>query len=92
MDLDRSVTEKFDQVLDEVVDPQSELTLSQLGLVKKFSYHEPEKTIVVHLNLKDATYECMACAAVDGFVIEKLSREIRTAMEAKFPGWTIEVR
>ncbi len=92
MELDRGITNKFDAVLQRVKDTQSELSLAELGLVKKFSYHEAEKTIVVHLDVQENRVECLGCAAVNGFVVESISRDIIEAMESEFPGWTIEVR
>lgn len=81
---------KFDRVLSGVVEPQSELSIGELGLVKKFSYHESEKTVVVHLDVKNQDYQCPACYAVDSFVIDRLERDIRAALEREFPGWTID--
>jgi len=81
---------KFDRVLSGVIESQSELSIGELGLVKKFSYHEPEKTIVVHLDVKKQDYQCPACFAVDQFVIDGLEHDIRAALEKEFPLWTIE--
>jgi len=81
--------DKFDRVLSGVIEPQSELSIGELGLVKKFSYHENEKTVVVHLDVKKQDYQCPACFAVDQFVIERLERDIRAALEKEFPLWTI---
>lgn len=89
MELDASVKAKFDAVLAEVKEPQSELSLSELGIVKKFSYHAPEKTIVVHMNFGTPSYECPACYAVNEFVISGIERDLKASLENQFPGWTI---
>jgi hypothetical protein len=34
----------------------------------------------------------MACAAVNGFVSERLERDLKAALQEEFPGWTIEVK
>jgi metal-sulfur cluster biosynthetic enzyme len=81
--------DKFDRVLSGVIEPQSELSIGELGLVKKFSYHENEKTIVVNLDVKKQDYQCPACFAVDQFVIDRLERDIRASLEKEFPNWTI---
>ena len=83
--------DKFDRVLSGVIEPQSELSIGELGLVKKFSYHENEKTVVVHLDVKKQDYQCPACFAVDQFVIERLERDIRAALEKEFPLSTINI-
>ncbi len=89
MELDLSVREKFDAILDRVREPQSELSLAELGLVKKISYHAPEKTIVVHLDLGRPGQECPACYAINEFVIKTIERDLKAALENDFIGWTI---
>ena len=92
MELDQSVKIKFDAVLDRVKEGQSELSLAELGLVKKISYHAPEKTIVAYLNVPDRRLECMGCVAVNGFVVQNIERDLKAALETEFPGWTIEIK
>jgi len=43
MELDRSTTDKFDKVLNDVIDPQSELSLAELGLVKNSATTPPRR-------------------------------------------------
>ncbi|HCM25292.1 MAG: hypothetical protein A2Z99_04930 [Treponema sp. GWB1_62_6] len=90
-ELDLSVRQKFDSVLDRLKEPQSELSFAELGLVKKISYHEPEKTIVAYLDVLTPRLECMACSAVNGFVLGTLERDLKVALEAEFPGWIVKV-
>jgi hypothetical protein len=90
MELDHATTAKFDAVLARVKEPQSELSLGELGLVKKFSYHEPEKTIVVHLDFGPQIMDCPACTAVDGLILTTIQRDLRAALEEEFPGWAIQ--
>lgn len=92
MELDRSITEKFDKVLQEVRDSQSELNLSELGLVKKFSWYQKEKIIEVYLDVHYDSSQCMACTAIDGFILDGISRDLKQALEREFPEWTIEIK
>lgn len=92
MELDAEVRHKFDDVLARVKEPQSELSLAELNLVGKLSYFEADKTIIAYLNIKEQRLECYACAAVDGFMIETISRDLSAALLEEFPGWTIEVK
>ncbi len=89
MELDHATKAKFDAVLARVKEPQSELSLAELGLVKKFSYHEAEKTIAVHLDFGPQIMECPACTAVDGFILSTVQRDLKGALEEEFPGWAI---
>jgi hypothetical protein len=45
MELDHATAAKFDKVLDSVKEPQSELSIGELGLVKKFSYHAAKRRL-----------------------------------------------
>jgi hypothetical protein len=33
--------------------------------------------------------ECPACSAVNGFILSTIQRDLTTALEEEFPGWTI---
>jgi len=90
MELDAAVRAKFDSILTRVKEPQSELSIGELGIVQKFTYHANEKTIIVHLNFRTSAYECPACFAVNEFAISRIERDIKEAMETDFPSWTIQ--
>lgn len=90
-ELDLAVRQKFDSVLDRLKEPQSELSFAELALVKKISYHEKEKTLVAYMDIPAPRLECMACSAVNGFVVERLERDLKAALEAEFPGWIVKI-
>ncbi|MBN2873869.1 MAG: hypothetical protein JXM71_02145 [Spirochaetales bacterium] len=92
MELDQSVRVKFDAVINSVKEPQSELSLAELGLVTKISYYAADKTIIVFLATDAPGRECPACSAINGFVVNTIERDLKAALEKEFPGWTIEVR
>lgn len=89
-ELDQVTKAKFDRVLTGVVEPQSELSIGELGLVSKFGYYPADRTIQVHLDVCSLDYQCPACYAVDDFIIGTLERRIRAALLEEFPDWTIE--
>ncbi len=91
MELDLSVSRKFDAILDRVKETQSELSLAELGLVKKLSYFEKETTIIAYLNFAAPNPStCPACFIAGDMMKDSIERELRAAILEDFPGWTVK--
>lgn len=91
MELDLSVSKKFDAILDHVKETQSELSLAELGLVKKLSYFEKDKTIIVYMNFAAPDQStCPACFIASDMMKDSIERDLRSAILADFPGWTVQ--
>ena len=89
-ELDAATRGKLDTVLSRVREPQSELSLAELGLVKKFTYSAAERTIVVRLEVGEDPYACPACAVGTGLVRQGIERALRAELEREFPGFSVE--
>jgi len=91
MELKMDIRDKFDKILDSVKEPQSELSLAELGLVKKLTYIEADKTIVAYMNyaIPDAS-TCPACSVATDMMKDSLDRDLKEALLAEFPGWTVK--
>lgn len=90
MELELAVSKKFDAILDRVKEPQSELTLAELGLVKKLTYFKADQTIVAHMNF--AAHDpasCPACFIMTDMMKDSIERDLRAAILEDFPGWTV---
>jgi metal-sulfur cluster biosynthetic enzyme len=92
MDMDLSVRKKFDDVIAKVKEPQSELSLADLGMVSKIRYFEKDKTIIVYLSANEPRSECPACSVISGVVLAGIERDLIAELEVEFPGWAISVR
>jgi hypothetical protein len=90
MELDSATRTKLDGVLDRVKEPLSELSLAELGLVSKMTYSESQKVIIARLNVDAPRFECPACSAMEGEVIQGIERRLREELERTFPGFTVE--
>ncbi len=90
MELDLSVSKKFDAILDRVKETQSELSLAELGLVKKLSYFEKDKTIIAYMNFAAPNPStCPACFIATDMMKDSIERDLRAAITSDFPGWTV---
>jgi metal-sulfur cluster biosynthetic enzyme len=91
MELDRSISAKFDAILASVKEPQSELSLADLGLVSKLTYYAADKTIVAHMNFAaPGGAECPACSLINDMMKSSIERDLKSAILAEFPGWTVD--
>jgi len=88
-ELDSGTRAKLDAVLARVKEPQSELSLAELGLVKRFTFSKEEKTIVVYLDVGEDPYACPACSVGSGLVREGIERSLREELEREFPGFEL---
>ncbi len=92
MELDRSITVKFDAILANVKEPQSELSLADLGLVSKLTYYAADKTIVAHMNFANpGGAECPACSLINDMMKSSIERDLKAAILVEFPGWKVEL-
>ncbi len=90
MELPMDVREKFDAILARVKEPQSELSLAELGLVKKMTYYLADKTIAVHMNFAaQDPASCPACFIATDMMKSSLERDLKDAILAEFPGWAV---
>jgi hypothetical protein len=94
MEIDVATRHRFDDVLQRVKEPQSGLSLSEIGLVSKFTYSAAEKTILVYFDFGRPTFVCPTCTevngVVNGIVRESLERLLREELQKEFPGFSIE--
>ncbi|MBU0928579.1 MAG: hypothetical protein KKA67_12575 [Spirochaetes bacterium] len=92
-ELPMEARDKFDAALELVKEPQSELSLAELGLVSRISYFEKDKAIIAYMNFAPPSpSECPACFAIDDLLKQSIARDLRDALLAEFPGWDVEVR
>jgi metal-sulfur cluster biosynthetic enzyme len=90
MELDASVRAKFDDVLERVKEPQSLLSLAELGLVSSFNYSAKGKVILVRLNIGSPRFQCPACSAINGEVKMGIERLLREELGKEFPGFAVD--
>lgn len=66
----------IEKILKEVKDPETGLTVLELGLVKAVDYIQNEKKVVVRMDFKRRTPSCPACASIAWVVQKKIVDEI----------------
>ena len=89
--MDAQVRTRIDAALAGCIEPQSLLSVLDLGLVSKVSYSERESKVRLELAIGTPRFECPACSAINGVALEGMRRRTREAVEAALPGWTVEI-
>jgi metal-sulfur cluster biosynthetic enzyme len=87
--MDPVIQRKIEAALSGVIEPQSELPITDLGLVSNVRYSEALSSIEISMAKGFPRGMCPACAAVDIVTSEGLERRTREAFEKEFPGFHI---
>jgi len=82
---------KLEAVMARVIDPQSELPLCQLELVKKFCYREKQNTLTAYLDFSGFRSGCLACAAINADVKAKIEARLVRELRREFPSLWIKL-
>ncbi|MBP7096502.1 MAG: DUF59 domain-containing protein [Spirochaetia bacterium] len=88
--MDDGVRAKIDAALASVMEPQTLVSVLDLGFVRGVSYSESERRVIVRLAVEDKRFDCPACSLVDSITVEGMARRVREAVGAALPGWTVE--
>jgi len=81
---------KIDAVLKRVKDPESNLPIARLGLVKRLRYSEKENKLYIFTNVYQHLPNCVTCAAIARTIVATIIRDLTTEFEKEFPDLAIE--
>jgi len=84
------MTRKIDAALDRVKDPESNLSVAQLGVVKRLRYNEEKKALYVFTDFYSHLPKCVTCAAIARTIASTIVRDLRIELEKEFPDLSIE--
>ena len=91
MFVDKEMTEKLDRILDAVKDPESELPISRLGLVKKFRYSRKHRILYVFVDLFSHRPACRTCVGISMLIESSITGNLKNALEKEFPELSIRI-
>jgi metal-sulfur cluster biosynthetic enzyme len=88
--MDAAMKEKIDTILDTVKEPETGLTMAQLGFVERIRYSERQKKLTVFSgNLKANRKLC--CTVMQGLLISGTKKSLTEAFQKAFPDLAVEV-
>ncbi|MCK5099602.1 MAG: hypothetical protein KAR45_15950, partial [Desulfobacteraceae bacterium] len=87
--IDDSMKQKLDAALDTVKEPESGLSVGEIGLVQKFRYVSSKKTLYVYRNPIAPSKGC--CTIMSNMLLAATQKNFLDALKASFPELTIEL-
>jgi metal-sulfur cluster biosynthetic enzyme len=85
-----TMKQKIDSVLDRVKEPESGLSIAQLGLVERLRYNEQKKKLSVILStIRPNRHQC--CTVLQGLLISGTLSALTEEFKKEFPELTIEI-
>jgi metal-sulfur cluster biosynthetic enzyme len=85
--MENIIQDKIDKVLNHIKDPQTGMTISQLGLVKKIRHVEKQQKLIVFFNRLGQSKSC--CAALNLALLADFETAIKAGLKAEFPQFSI---
>ena len=80
---------KLDKVLDEVKDPESGLTIAELGIVEKYRYNEKLGELYVFTTFLSHRPACKTCVGISMLLESSIKRDLKAALDRDFPELTV---
>lgn len=87
---DPAVQQRIEGILTRVKDPESGLSISDLGLVRRVRVSDEGKVVYLDVPFDNHTPGCLACAGIAMTIILGIRRDLKAAFEDEFPGFTVE--
>ncbi len=89
--MSEEMKQKIDTVLNRVKEPETFRSVAELGLVRKVSYSESEKKLLVFLDIEEPRHPCFVCGVVTATIRRSLMRDLKAEFEKEFPTLIVEV-
>jgi len=87
--MEKRMIEKIDAVLDRVKEPESRLSIAQLGLVSKLRYSEKKRTLYVFTRGVKSSHHCCSMV-IQGLLLSGTIKHLTEEFEKEFPDLSIE--
>ena len=88
--MDAGMTKKIDGVLDRVKEPETGLSMSELGLVSRLRYSAKHKKLAVFTKPLD-TNRHYCCTVLQGLLIKGTFERLTKEFQKEFPDLQIEL-
>lgn len=90
MGMPKEMTDKIDTILETVKEPETDLSMTDLQLVKKISWSEKEKRFLITMDIAQPRSTCLVCGVVTEQIRAGIERRLEEAFIQAFPGNTVE--
>ncbi len=77
---------RIDRILSRVREPESLLSVADLGLVEKVTYSAAYNKFLIHLAVSSPRPACVMSGLITGVIRDTLMRRLEEEFRAEFPG------
>ncbi|MCA1951159.1 MAG: hypothetical protein LDL24_11345 [Treponema sp.] len=88
--ISQEMADKFEAILRRVKEPETELSVAELNLVKRISYSESEKKFLIVMDIATPRFPCLTCGVVTEQIRSTIERRLREEFLKEFPGYAVE--
>ena len=86
--MDKKMIERIDAVLERVKDPESMLSMAELGWVQKVRYDEGNRKLYVFTNSLGPGKKC--CTVIAGLLLSSTVKSLTKELQKEFPDLAVE--
>lgn len=87
--MDSEMSRKIDAVLERVKEPESGLSIAQLGLVERLRYSEKAKKLLVFTSFIKPNHK-YCCTVIQGLLISGTLKQLTAEFQKEFPDLAVE--
>ncbi len=84
------MTEKIASILERVKDPESGLSVEEVGVVKRVRYNEEKKEMYIFTDFVSHLPGCLTCVGIAMAVMSTIVRNLNEEFQKEFPNLTIQ--
>jgi hypothetical protein len=89
--MDKQITKRIDKVLKGLKEPQSLLSFYDINFVRRISYSENEKRMLIDTGEPERGDHCYCNSMITTFTRQGLERSLLEAFQKEFPGLSVEL-
>jgi len=86
--MDTIMKKKLQSVLERVKDPETNVAISELGLVERFRYYPEQKKLSVFLNPVRPGKVC--CSIISSLLLTSTLKNLMNELQKEFPDFAVE--
>jgi metal-sulfur cluster biosynthetic enzyme len=86
--MDSEMIRKIDSVLDRVKEPESNLSVGELGIIQKFRYNESKRALYIFANTYSSRKAC--CYLITKLIESDVMNRVKNELKREFPELAIK--
>mgnify|MGYP000667708855 CR=1 FL=1 len=84
------MTEKIASILKRVKDPESGLSVEELGVIRRVRYNEEKEEMYIFADFVSHLPGCLTCVGIARAIISTILRDLKEEFQKEFPTLVIE--